>query len=77
MPPTYVPWFREPKFNGCMVRWARNQGEGSGIFLGTREIMRPAQPERRAEITLEILDSETGRVLNIETWRVSPIVETS
>jgi hypothetical protein len=38
--------------------------------------MRPAQPERRAEITLEILDSESGRVLNIETWRVRPIGET-
>lgn len=76
MPPTYVPWFREPKRQGCLVKWSRNQGEGIGIFLGTREILRPAQPERRLEITLDILDSDSGRVLSVETWRVRPIGET-
>lgn len=68
-----TPWFRDPDRQGCLVRWARSQGEGRGMLLGFHEAWRPSLVERKQEIILDVLDAETGRVLMLETWRVQPI----
>ena len=73
MPPTYLPWFREQQWQGCLVSWMRNQGEGRGILLGVCEVRRPGSPETTVYSQLEILDADSGRVILVDTWRARPL----
>ena len=73
MSPARVPWFRDPSRHGCLVSWSRNQGEGRGMLVGTCVIRVPGSPERGWSTLVEVLDAQTGRVLTLDTWRVSPV----